>query len=382
MTQQLLHGLRALDLTTPLGSACGRILASFGVDVVKIDAPSSPNPIELDRWRAANLGKRSMALDIESLADRERFKALAAKADFVIESFKPGYLRDVGLDYEALAVINPSIILVSISPFGQSGPYAGFKGGELIASAMGGVLITLGDPDRPPVKEALDANCFHGSAAAALGAVMAYYHRRTSGRGQHVDLSIQEAAVSRNTNNVLLYQFDKRCVQRGGAFLRFGKASIRVVWQLRDGYMFWSMASGRFGAPANRALSAWIDELGYANPMRDVDWDKYDRATLDATIRKTWEAALSRFFADRTKAEIHSEGRRRGINAAVANEVGDLLNDRQLNARNYFAQIPWSDSREVRVPRYFVRSGLEPAAPLAPGDIGANNAELNAQWSR
>jgi crotonobetainyl-CoA:carnitine CoA-transferase CaiB-like acyl-CoA transferase len=379
MTQHLLHGLQALDLTAPIGSACGRILASFGVDVVRLDAPSSPNPTELDRWRAANIGKRSMTLDIESPVDRERFIDLVRKADFVIESFEPGYLRSKGLDYAALAAINPAIILVSISPFGQSGPYADFKGGELIASAMGGVLITLGDADRPPVKEALDANCFHGSAAAALGAVMAYYHRRTSGRGQHVDLSIQEAAVSRNTNNLLLYQFDKRCVQRGGAFLRFGKASIRVVWKLRDGYIFWSMATGRFGAPANRALSAWIDELGYDNPMREVDWDKYDRATLDANIRKTWETALGTFFADRTKAEIDSEGRRRGINAAVANEVGDLLKDRQLNARNYFAPIPWSDAREVRVPRYFVRSGVEPVAPQAPRSIGANDLELKRE---
>jgi crotonobetainyl-CoA:carnitine CoA-transferase CaiB-like acyl-CoA transferase len=382
MTQHLLPGLRALDLTTPIGVACGRILASFGVDVVRIDTPSSLNSEDLNQWRAANIGKRSLALDIELASDRERFKELVARADFVIESFKPGYLRNLDLDYQALATINPSIVLVSISPFGQSGPYAAFKGGELIASAMGGVLITLGDADRPPVKEALDANCFHGSAAAALGAVMAYYQRRTSGRGQHVDLSIQEAAVSRNTNNVLLYQFDKRCVQRGGAFLRFGKASIRVVWKLRDGYMFWSMATGRFGAPANRALSAWIDELGYENPMREVDWDKYDRATLDANIRKTWEAALSAFFLDRTKAEIGSEGRRRGINAAVANEVGDLLNDRQLNARNYFGTIPWSNDHEVRVPRYFVRSGVEPVAPQAPRSIGANDAELHWEEPR
>jgi crotonobetainyl-CoA:carnitine CoA-transferase CaiB-like acyl-CoA transferase len=384
MTQHLLRGLRALDLTTPIGSACGRILASFGVDVVRIDAPSTldgAGSTEPNTWRAANLGKRSIELDIELPADRERFRDLVRQADFVIESFQPGRLHALELDYKRLAAINPAIILVSISTFGQNGPYAAYRGGELVASAMGGVLITLGDPDRAPVKEALDANCFHGSAGAALGAVMAYYHRRKSGRGQHVDQSIQEAAVSRNTNNLLLYQFDKRCVQRGGAFLRFGKASIRVVWKLRDGFMFWSMATGRFGAPANRALSAWIDELGYDNPMRAIDWDKYDRSTLNADVRKSWEAALQNFFADRTKTEIDSEGRRRGINAAVANEIGDLLNDRQLNARSYFAPIAWSDDgKQVQVPRYFVRSGHEASAPLAPSALGADSSNVTRDW--
>jgi len=378
MTAQLLHGLRALDLTTPLGATCGRILASFGVDVVRIDSSVPSDPSALQRFRADNLDKRSLTIDLADETARARFTALVATADFVIESFAPGHLSSLGLDYAALRAINPALILVSISPFGQHGPYASFHGGELVASAMSGVLITLGDADRPPVKEALDANCFHGSAAAALGAVIAHYHRVRTGVGQHVDLSLQEAGVSRNTNNVLLYQFDKRCVQRGGSFLRFGKASIRVIWKLRDGYMFYSMATGRFGAPANRALCSWMDELGYDHPMRDVDWERYDRATLDAQVRKTWEAAIGRFFAARTKAEIDNEGRRRGINAAVANAVADLLNDQQLAAREYFVDVPWDD-REVRIPRYFVRSSGEAGVPQALRTIDGD--ELARDWT-
>lgn len=364
MTQPLLQGLRAIDLTTPMGAACGRILASFGVEVLHIDAPTTT--VDSQQWRACHLGKQAIALDIESSAGRRSLEALITAADFIIESFQPGYLSSLGLSYEHLTQINPRIILVSISTFGQHGPYAQFKGGELIASAMGSVLSTLGDPDRAPVKEALDACSFHGCAAAVTGALMAHYHRRRTGRGQHVDLSLQETAVSRNTNNVLLYQFDKRCVQRGGPALRFGKASIRVVWPLRDGYLFWSMATGRFGAPANRALMLWMNELDYDNPMRDVDWERYDRSVLDADVRKVWEAALMRFFGERTKAEIATEGRRRGINAAVANEVQDLLNDTQLAARDYFASIAWPDaSHAVRVPRYFVR-GVAPSG-RSPG---------------
>jgi len=372
----LLHGYRALDLTLGDAAACGRILASLGVDVWQIDALTELSDDALLNWRARNHGKHSMSLDIESRAGREALIEHVRNCDFVIESFAPGYLASLQLDYAVLTRINPRLVMVSITPFGQTGPHSQYKGGELVASAMSGVLITLGDADRAPVKEALDANYFHACAGAALGAVLAHYHRERTGAGQHVDQSVQEAGVSRNTNNLLLYQFDKRCVQRGGAYLRFGKASIRCVWKLLDGYAFHSIATGRFGAPANKALSAWMNELGYENPMRAVDWDRYDRSALDPEVRKVWEAALAQFFADRSKQEIGSAGRRRGINAAVANEPGDLLNDPQLLAREYVAVTAWpDDNRKVRIPRYFLRTGAEAKqVDSVPSRPGADNS--------
>jgi crotonobetainyl-CoA:carnitine CoA-transferase CaiB-like acyl-CoA transferase len=359
---KFLDGFRALDLTRPIAGHCARILASYGVEVTHIDLPNTTLASlkqQID-WRTARHTQRCITLDIRSDAGRAQLLKLVAESDFLIESFMPGELAKLGLDYASLAKVNPRIIVTSISTFGQQGPRAAFKGGELIASAMAGVLITTGDPDRAPVKEALDANYFHGCAAAALGTVIAHYNRQRTGLGQHVDLSVQETGVSRNTNNVLLWQFDKRTVTRGGAFLRFGRATIRCIWKLKDGYAFWSMATGRFGAPANRALCTWMNELGYDNPMRDVDWEKYDRATLDADVRKVWEAALAKFFADRTRAEIGAEGMRRGINAAPASEPSDLLGHPQLKARELFVATPWpGSSQTVSMPRYFLRTGAE-----------------------
>jgi crotonobetainyl-CoA:carnitine CoA-transferase CaiB-like acyl-CoA transferase len=377
----LLHGFRALDLTQGDAAACGRILASLGVEVWQIDAPSAIDDDALLDWRARNQDKRSITLDIATSAGRDALVEYVRHSDFVIVSFTPGYLASLKLDYATLGKINPRIVMVSITSFGQTGPYASFKGGELIASAMSGVLITLGYPDRAPVKEALDANYFHACSGAALGAVIAHYHRERTGLGQHVDQSVQEAGVSRNTNNLLLYQFDQRTIQRGGPFLRFGKASIRCVWKLKDGFAFHSIATGRFGAPANKALTAWMNELGYDNPMRDVDWDRYDRSALDSEVRKVWEAALAQFFGDRTKAEIGSEGRRRGINAAVANEPGDLLNDPQLQARGYFSAVDWRDGSNVQVPRYFLRTGAESdqaqSIPSLPGIDNDHASKIN-----
>lgn len=369
---KFLQGFRALDLTTPLAGHCARMLASFGVDVTHIDPPNLQlrSPAEQIAWRTARHGQQCITLDIESSSGKEKLVELVKQSDFLIESFEPGYLQSLGLDYAALSKINPKVIVTSITPFGQQGPYSTYKGGELVCSAMSGVLITTGDPDRPPVKEALDANYFHGSAGALLGTVIAHYDRQRTGLGQHVDLSVQEAGVSRNTNNLLLWQFDKRTVSRGGAFLRFGRATIRAIWTLKDGFAFWSMATGRFGAPANTALCNWMNELGYDNPMREVDWSKYDRATLDADIRKTWEAAIAKFFSERTRAEIGAEGMRRGINAAPASEPADLLTHPQLKGRELFVETPWPDSKlSVAIPRYFLRTGSESATvvPLAAG---------------
>src|SRR5690606_25100191 len=124
--------------------------------------------------------------------------------------------------------------------------------------------------------------------------------------------------------------FDRRKLERVGGALAYGKAKVRAIWRLADGWCFHSLMSGRIGAPANKALSDWMDETGAVNPMQGVDWLAYNRSTLPAETRAEWESAIAAFFAARTKAEIASEGLRRGINAAVVNEPADVLADPHL----------------------------------------------------
>ena len=205
------------------------------------------------------------------------------------------------------------------------------------------------------MKEALDACCFHACGAAASGAMFALVERGRSGKGQHVDISVQEVAFSRGVNGVLVWQFDKRKLSRSGAALRYGRASVRCVWPLKDGFCFHTLMSGRFGAPANRALTEWMLESGFDAPMRDTDWTKYDRSTLPADTRATWEAAIEAFFRSRTKADITGEGRRRGINAAVAQEPDDILSDPHLRARGYWRELAIADGEQVLAPDYFLK---------------------------
>jgi len=357
----MLSSYRVLDLSDYRGFACAKFLASMGAEVIRIDSPSEKNKANDEeeeeqelRWGLRNLGKKSITLDIKSDEGIELFKKLVAKSDFIIETFTPGFLEGKKLAYEQLKQINEKIILVSITPFGQTGPYKHYKGGELVASAMGGTLDTCGYPDDCPVLEALDACCFHAAAAAGFGAMLAHRERGLSGLGQHVDCSIQEVAASRNTNNLIAYQFDKRKLSRSGNKVRFGRANVRVVWELSDGYCFHSIMTGKFGAPANTALSKWMNDEKYENPMVAVDWQSYDRSALDADTRLQWEAAIHKFFTSKTKHDIATEGKERGIRATIANAPNDVINDQHLVFRGFFQDLKLPAQSTVKHPNYFL----------------------------
>lgn len=249
-------------------------------------------------------------------------------ASFVID--------DLGLEGLEGVSIPEAAVHVSVTPFGSGGPRSAWKGSELVASAMGGALRVTGEPGLPPVKEAGDACTFHADMVAASGALAAHYARGSHGKGQHVDVSIQQVAFSRNFNGVLVWQFDRRKLVRVGGALAYGKATVRAIWRLADGWCFHSLMTGRLGAPANQALSDWIDEAGMPNPMAGTDWLSYNRSTLPAETRSLWEGAIAAFFLSRTKHEIATEGLRRGINACVANEPADVLADPHLAARGFF----------------------------------------------
>ena len=148
------------------------------------------------------------------------------------------------------------------------------------------------------------------------------------------------------------WQFDRRLLQRAGGAVNYGRATVRCIWPLEDGYCFHSLMTGRFGAPANQALSDWMDETGADNPLRGVDWLRYNRSTLDPATRAQWEAAIEAFFRTRTRAEIDTEGRRRGINATVVAAPADVLADPHLRARGFWTSPPMAK----RCPRDSCRS--------------------------
>ena len=161
----MLSTYRVLDLTDEKGLLCGKLMGDLGADVIKIERPGGdaarqlcpfyhdePDPEKSLFWFALNTSKRGITLDIETLDGQGIFRRLVEDADFVIESFPPGYLDKLGLGYSDLEKINPKVIMVSIAPFGHTGPYKDWKTSDIVAWAMGGQMAPCGEPDRPPYK--------------------------------------------------------------------------------------------------------------------------------------------------------------------------------------------------------------------------------------
>jgi crotonobetainyl-CoA:carnitine CoA-transferase CaiB-like acyl-CoA transferase len=410
MHETLLSGCRALDLTDEKGFVCGKILGALGVDVIKVERPGGdpshnlppfyqdiPDPEKSLYWKAFNTDKRDITLNIETEEGQKLFKRLVEKADFVIESFAPGYLDRLGLGYEALRLVNPRLIMASITPFGQNGPHSRYKGSELVATAMGGVANNTGDPDRAPVKESLDSTYFHAGAMAALGTMISYYHCELTGEGQQVDVSVQEVTAFRITGVVNAWQFDRMMLNRQGPRQLLGRVATRWVWACKDGYLFWHMLGGMQGAPANKALSDWIDETETDNPMREItDWPAFDKARMPPEQWDRMEEKITSFFMKFTKKEIAQETLKRGANAVTVADSGDVLASEQLAERGYWALIedPALD-RISKYPKYFFLCNetenfcRRPAPAIGAdnddvyvGELGLSSSEVSSLKSR
>jgi len=388
----LLSGYRALDLTDRKGFICGKILAAMGVDIIKIERPggdpdrnippyykNQTDPEKGLYWAAYNTDKRGITLDIQSPQGLDIFYKLVKKADFVLESFEPGFLNGLGLGYQSLHDVNPRIILTSITPFGQTGPYAHYKGCELIVSAMGGVLLTNGDPDRPPVREGPDSNYFQSNAAAAAATVFAHFHREKTGLGQHVDVSQQEVAASRTPSNLLVWMFDKRLIHRSGNIRNVGARSTRQFWPCKDGAVFWMFAGGRMRASVNQALAQWMREENFESPFLNISyWESFDVIGLPKETIDLYQESIGRFFMRFTKKELAEEGFKRGIETCMANDAKDVLEYVQLQERHFWAELEDPDGQKtLAYPRhFFLCNHTENYVKHRAPHIGENNDDV------
>ncbi|HEY7710469.1 MAG TPA: CoA transferase [Candidatus Entotheonella sp.] len=226
----LLDDVRVLELTHRLsGAFCAKLLADQGADTIKIEAPGRGDTARYEPpflgdgepanssslFLAFNTNKRGITLDVSTPSGRELFLRLVAERDVVIESFTPGYLDALGLGADALHQINPGLIITSITPFGQTGPYRHYRGADLIAQAMGGFLYTTGQSDRPPMGTALEQTEVVAARNGVIATMAALLQQRDTGRGQQIDVSVMEAVVSTPPNFIHQYSFTGVIAGRG-----------------------------------------------------------------------------------------------------------------------------------------------------------------------
>lgn len=387
---------RVLDLTEGGSLLGGRLLADLGADVVQVEPPgggpsriapyhkNTPDPERSLFWWAYAGNKRGITLDITKPEGQELCKQLAAKADAVIESFPPGYLASLGLGYNNLAKLNPGLVFASITPFGQRGPKADRPASDLTVWATGAYLYACGDPDRAPTWISFPQTSLFGGTEAAIGTLAALWHRHSSGEGQHVDVSLQECAVSPNLNVLQMWDVAGVEFHRLGGALYVPATGVRqpIYFECKDGYVMILVQGGNEPFVSSSArLVDWMKEAKAAPDwLIKLDWKlDYDAATMGQDVADRVEAAVTAFTRTRTKQELYLEGAiaRRILMAPVAS-AKDIAEDAQLAARDYWRKLEHPDlGEEVVYCGPFIRMSETPVrqSRRAP-HVGEHNEEI------
>ncbi|MSQ28103.1 MAG: CoA transferase [Dehalococcoidia bacterium] len=359
-----LAGLRVLELANESGQYAGRLLADMGADVVKVEPPGgevarrtgpfvddAPHPDRSLFFWHYNFNKRSVTLNLETPDGRALLRQLAGGADVVLETFRPGYLPGLGLGYEALSAGHDGLIMCSLTPFGQTGPYRDFLASDLISLAMGGPMASCGYddiPGAPPIRGNGYQGYQTGSHFAFMGILLALYWRDVSGAGQYIDASIHEACSSTTEVAIPAYTYLKKVAIR-----QTGRhAAIRRTrpWQFRceDGVYVNLVGGVPRGAPAWRAMVDWMDGQGMAEDLKQPAYDDmFRKRTLaaDDPMAAHVGDCMAAFFATMPGLEVYNEGQARGMSIGIVRAPEEALadphfrHDRQFFIERYHEDI-------------------------------------------
>lgn len=320
--QDALSGYRVLDLTDELGMFCSRLLADMGAEVTRIESPKgSPRGLFY-----LNLGKRLITLDIERKAGQASFKRLVKTADVLVESFIPGCLAALGLGYPQLSRLNPRLVMASITAFGQDGPYRDYKSCDIVASALGGQMYVCGE-SQSPLKPFGDQSYYLASLFAAIGVQLALWRRHNSGRGQHIDISLQECVASALDHVLVRYFYQGVVAKRQGGLHWNGAFRI---FPCRHGYILLSLFHQW------ETLVEWLASEGMAEDLIDKKWlgRDYRFKHLDHIIK-----VLERWTKSHTVVGLVEKGQLMHFPWAEICSISRLVNSPQLKARNFWVEV-------------------------------------------
>ncbi len=353
-----LSGIRVLDLCDPKGQYMGRLLASHGADVIKIEPPHGdpgrhfgpfaddlPHPNRSLFWWYYNAGKRSLAVDIFRADGADLVRRLAASADVVLESFAPGTLAPVGLDYDRLSADHPELVMTSLTPFGQTGPWSQRAWTDGVGLALGGPMAMCGYdhiPDMPPIRPT-ENHAFHiGSHFGAMGTIIALIERDSgaTGAGQYIDASIHEACATTTEGGMPWALLENQALLRQTG--RHAAANPTEPWN-------YAAADGPeiniFGMPRGDAnflkLVEWADDNGMVGNLRDpelMDGRKRQLGISQDTVRMML-ADLQAFIASKPAEEIYRGGQDRGAGWGIINAPDELLRDPHFQERGFWIEV-------------------------------------------
>lgn len=395
----MLETCRVLDLTDHRGLVCGQILRDLGADVIHVEPPGGSgarrigpfagdveDPERSLHWWAYARGQRSIVLDLDDRADCDELLRLARGADFLVESAAPGVMAARGLGHADLAAVNPSLIYVSITPFGQTGPKAHWADSDLVLQAAGGPLRLNGDADRAPLRIGVAQSYLHAGAEGALGALLAHHDRVRTGRGQHVDVSVQAAQAVSTQSLILAACNASPAMERASGGVRLGPMLVRFVYPARDGHVSITHTFGPAFGPATRRLMECVHDLGFCDAaMRDKDWNGY--VLLLITGQEPLEEfervkdAVAAFTGAHTRAELQRIAIERDLLLAPVQSIADVAASEQLRARGFWRPVRQAPlERAIPFPGPFARFGATPLRDPGPAPtIGEHGDAIRAE---
>jgi benzylsuccinate CoA-transferase BbsE subunit len=378
-----LTGVRVVDMSGWSGQYCGKQFVDLGADVILVE-PLDGSSVRRDGpfvngttsiecsipFAYYNAGKRSVALDLKSVDGQQVFKRLVRGADLLIESEKPGLMASRGLDFSSLSTEAPNLVMTSITPFGQTGPYAHYECEDIVALALGGLLYLGGYADLPT---AVHGNQAYLSAAqfASVASMMALLDVKSgsaSGRGQHIDVSVQECVVMALETAIQFYDLEKSVRKRGSGQLSMAGVG---VYRCLDGEIYLmagGIASTRFWENTARWL---IDEgLAEAAQLLEEKWQSHDYL-VTPEAHQTFNSLFQPFAAKRSKLDMYEEGQMRRIPICPVRTPKDILESRQLAFRNFFVT-----QRHLQTDRLMIVPGAPYRFSATPWKSGPGSPRL------
>ena len=335
----LLSGLRALDLSSSVGALCGKFLRDLGMDVIKVEPPGgdaarSEPPFANGhahregslRFVYLNAGKRSITLDITKESGRGLLLELVARSDIVLETFAPGYLAARHLGYEVLLERRPKLILVSLTGFGQDGPYAHFKAPDLVGNAMGGLLYISGDPTMTPCNPPETQSHYYASLFAAYGAMLALWQRETRGIGAYVDASIQ-ASMALHEHVAFNYSAEGRVMKRAGSQHQHNAPAN--LFQCINGWIALFVTQNHWPI----LLKVWEDH------PPELDDPKWINSNLRHANADYINAQVTSFTSRFRKEDLAELMQKHGIPGLPVNSPMDFMKDPHIQARGFFSTV-------------------------------------------
>lgn len=374
-----LQGIRVIECGGMIGAPyAGKLMADLGAEVIKIEEPGGdearrrgpypgnlPHPEKSGAFLYLNTNKLGITLNLQTAKGQELLKQLVHNADLLVHNYLPPQMASLGLKYEELRTINPRLVMTSISPFGQTGPNRDLYMHDLNMWAAGGVVYlsgASGRPDLPPLKAFGQQAGYQAGVNAAIGSLGALFARFSNGKGQHVDISVQECLVAILENNYVSWPYTQSIASRLGFRL-----IPQDVLQCRDGYIYFLAIEDH----------QW---KGAREVMGNPEWAEADIFQDFASRSGNWDALkplLEDWMQDKSVQEVYHAAQAKRVPFAPVSTMGDLLNSAHLRARGFFATLGHPAAGELQYPGAPYRFSVSPWALRRPAPmLGQHNEEI------